>query len=75
MKEGSTYSATAFRRGEGPEDEGIAEIVVTGDFGPWDKELKAEMRKHLKRGEKLGEIGFGLPLYEGMTLVEGRNEF
>lgn len=74
-KESHKIAARAYVRGEREvaEDCGVAWICITSEhlFGP---EAKAEMRKHLKRGEKLGSIGLGWPI-TSMELVEGRNEF
>jgi hypothetical protein len=75
-KESHKIAARAFVRGEreSAEDCGVAYICIATTAGIFSKEAKAEMRKHLKPGEKLGSVGLGWPI-TSMELVEGRNEF
>lgn len=78
MKEMSHYSARVFARGEreAAEDTGVACVCVRSKHRLFSKELKAEMRKHLKKGERLGSVGLGWPYFgEKFSLREGRNEF
>lgn len=75
----SRWCITVYKRGESEraEDCGVADICLIEPAGSQMSlaEIKRSAKKYLRPGEKLGGVDFGWPFYEGVELVEGRNDF